>query len=168
MKLYLALARGRSARVAGPTYGFHVVGPRARKSSEASVVGINAIASVYFPPLAWELIYAGETILDKHGWADVSMWTQMPSGESHKLPDLVPSLPATCHPAHHPDLSEHWTQTLNSQLADITECLNIEGGPPDPAAPLTLTMNAYATTDEWHEIGAKLGIDPKMHSRGLD
>ena len=122
------------------------------------MIGINAIASVYFPPLAWELIHAGESILDKHGWVDVSKWTQLPPGEIHKLTDLVPSLPATCHPYHHPDLNDHWTEVLNSGLVDITECVNIEGGPPDPASPLTLTTRAHATIDEFREVGRRLGL----------
>lgn len=158
IKLYLALARGRSARVAGAIFGFHVIGPHARRSTEEPLIGINAIASVYFPPLAWELIHAGESILDKHGWVDVSKWTQLPPGEIHKLTDLVPSLPATCHPYHHPDLNDHWTEVLNSDLVDITECVNIEGGPPDPASPLTLTTRAHATIDEFREVGRRLGL----------
>jgi hypothetical protein len=161
MKLYLALAKGVSARVAGPIFGFHLMGWLKRQAADGRNIGINAIASVYFPPLAWELVHAGETILDDHGWVDVSSWTQLRPGETHTLTDLVPSLPVTHHPYHHPDLSDHWTEVLNSTRAPITECFNIEGGEPDPDSPLTLTARAHATVDEIHEIGRRLGVNPE-------
>jgi hypothetical protein len=126
MRLYLAPARGRSALVAGSMFGFHVAGPNVRRRTDGSQIGINAIASVYFPPLAWELNHTGDTILTEHGWTDVSSWTQLPPDETNKLTELVPSLPATYHPWHHPDLNDHWTELLNTQLVDVTNASTLK------------------------------------------
>lgn len=81
LRLFLALTRGRTARVAGPIAGFPVAGPM-RRDSAGLPVGINAVASVYFPPLAWELIYPGETTLTDEGRADVTSWTMFAPGDT--------------------------------------------------------------------------------------
>jgi hypothetical protein len=66
MRLHLALSRGVTARIAGPIAGFHVLGPNIRHDSSGLLAGINAVASVYFPPAAWELVHAGDRgTLDK-------------------------------------------------------------------------------------------------------
>jgi hypothetical protein len=53
-----------------------------RRDSAGLPVGINAVASVYFPPLAWELIYPGETTLTDEGRADVTSWTMFAPGDT--------------------------------------------------------------------------------------
>lgn len=128
LRLYLALARGMTARVAGAIAGFHVLGPHLRRGSSGAPLGINAAASVYFPPLAWELIHVDETVLTEGRWEDVSSWTTITPGQTHLLSDLVPALPWVCHPWHHPTRSEYWVEMFDSELTPIVECANIEGG----------------------------------------
>jgi hypothetical protein len=42
MKLYTALARGLSARVAGSIFGWHVAGPNQRRDADGNQIGIMA------------------------------------------------------------------------------------------------------------------------------
>jgi hypothetical protein len=159
LRLYLALARGMTARVAGPIAGFHVLGPHQRRGSTGAPLGITAAASVYFPPLAWELIHVGETVLTVDRWADVSSWTTIGPGETHLLSGLVPALPAVCHPWHHPTRSEYWVELFSTELTPIVECVNVEGGPPDPRGPLTLDKRAHVSVDDFRAIARRRGID---------
>jgi hypothetical protein len=110
--------------------------------------------------LAWELIHAGETILTHDGWADVTSWTTIKPGDTRLLSDLVPVLPPVCHPWHHPTLSEHWVELLSTEICPIVECANVDGGPPDPRAPLTLGKRAHVSMDQFNEILRKRGIAP--------
>ncbi|MFY2861153.1 hypothetical protein ACOJVU_15675 [Mycobacterium sp. THU-M104] len=158
IRLYLALARGVSARVAGPMFGQHVRGPHLRRSASGAPLGISAVASVYFPPLAWELVHALETALTQDRWVDVSSWTAFKPGEAHVLHDLVPALPVVCHPRHHPDRDEAWVELLSTEICPIVECANIEGGPPDPLAP-TLNERRQVSMDEFGEILRRIPVD---------
>ena len=92
-------------------------------------MGINAVASVYFPPLAWELIYPGETTLTDERRADVTGWTTFKPGDVQVLDALVPALPTVCHPWHDPARNEHWVELFSSEITPIIECPNVEGGP---------------------------------------
>jgi hypothetical protein len=161
MKLYLALARGRSARVAGSIFGWHLLGPNQRRGADGNQIGIMAIASVYFPPLAWELVYtARETILDELGWVDVSGWTRFRPEETHRLRQMVPKLAPTCHPWHDPCRNDSWTELFNSDMVHIIECGNIEGGEPDPALPLTFSTRAYMPTGQMLDLARQRGVVP--------
>ncbi|WP_165756757.1 hypothetical protein, partial [Mycolicibacterium doricum] len=146
--IYLALARGKTARVAGPIAGFHVTGPYVRRNLAGVPRGINAIASVYFPPLAWELVHKSNTTLVDDAWVDVSCWTELHPGEIHPFTDLVSGLPAVCHSWHHPSRNEGWAELMDSNLVAIVECFNVEGGPADFATPPTVSKRAHITTDE--------------------
>jgi hypothetical protein len=166
LRLFLALTRGLTARVAGPIYGLPVAGPM-RRDASGKVVGINSVASAYFPPLAWELILGpGETMLTDDRWADVSSWTEIEPGDMQVVSELVPALPAACHPWHHPTRNEHWAELLSTEICPIVECLNVNGGPPDPRAPSTLNKRAHATVDEFNEVGRKLGLAPPTGTEG--
>lgn len=116
LRLFLALARGVTARVAGPIAGFPVAGTNLRRDSLGKPVGINAVASVCFPPLAWELIYPGETALTDERWADVTSWTTIKPGSTRVLSELVPALPTVCHPWHDPKRSQHWVELFSSEI----------------------------------------------------
>ncbi|GAC68872.1 hypothetical protein [Gordonia soli] len=158
VRLRMAFARGRSARVAGTMSGFHLVGPLSRHESDGSPIGIHSLSAVYFPPLAWELVRAGPTLLDEYRWADVSDWTRYDVTDERRLPDLVPALPVTAHPWHHPDLNRHWSEMTSSELSQIIECLNIEGGPERTAgAPITLEQRSYLSMEEFEEIARRRG-----------
>lgn len=158
LRLHLAMARGLTARVAGAIIGFHLYGPHMRRGTSGRPLAINAAASVYFPPLAWELILPGESILPHGGWPDVSSWTTIKPGEIHLLADLVPALPAVCHPWHHPTRSEHWVELFSSELTAIVECANVEGGPPDPRVPLTLDKRAQLSVEEVKDRARRQGV----------
>jgi hypothetical protein len=160
LRLFLALARGRTARVAGPIAGFPVAGP-IRHDSSGAPVGINAVASVYFPPLAWELIYPGETTLTDERRADVTGWTTFKPGDVQVLDALVPALPMVCHPWHDPARNEHWVELFSSEITPIIECPNVEGGPADLRAPSTLKKRAYISTDDFNELMRKRGMTPR-------
>ena len=148
IRLYLALARGLTARVAGPILGYHAAGPNHRKDSLGVPVGRGAVASVYFPPLAWELVLGTiESTLPDEGWADVSSWTEIRAGDTHSFSDLVAALPAVCHPKHHPTRHQHWLDLVDTEAAPIVQCANVKGGPPDPLVPV-LAAGKYASTDE--------------------
>jgi hypothetical protein len=157
LRLYLGFARGLTARVSGAISGFHIAGPHLRRGSGGQPLGINAVASVYFPPLAWQLVHAGESILDREKWADVSGWTAIDPGETYMLSDLVPVLPVVCHPRHHPGRDEGWIEFLNDKIAPIIECANVDGGPPDPLAP-TLDPRKHVSMTEMNEILIKNGL----------
>jgi len=133
IRLYVALARGVTARAAGAMSGFHVRGPHLRRGASGAPMGISSVASVYFPPLAWELVYARETTLTDERWADVSSWTAIRPGDIRDLRELVPALPAVCHPRHHPLRDEGWVELLSTDLCPIVECANVEGGPLTPS-----------------------------------
>jgi hypothetical protein len=161
LRLFLALTRGVTARVAGPISGFPVAGPM-RRDASGTPVGINAVASVYFPPLAWELINPGETMLTDDRWADVTSWTTIKPGDIRVLSELVPALPAVCHPWHHPNGDAlHWVELLSTEICPIVECANVNGGPPDPRAPLTLDKRAHVSIDQFNEILRKRGLSPR-------
>jgi hypothetical protein len=159
LRLYLALARGMTARVAGPIAGFPVAG-LLRRDSSGNPVGINAVASVYFPPLAWELIYPGETTLSDQRWANVTNWTTIEPGDTRVLSELVPALPAVSHPWHDPTRNQHWVELFSSEVTPIIECANVEGGPPDLRAPSTLEKRAYVSTEMFNELLRKRGMTP--------
>jgi hypothetical protein len=165
MRLYVALARGMTARVAGAMAGFHVHGPHLRRNKSGAPMGINAVASVYFPPLAWELVYARETELTHDRWADVSSWTAIKPGETHLVQNLVSALPAVCHPRHHPDRDLGWVELMSTEICPIVECANVEGGPPDPHAP-TLNERRQLTMDEFGDILRRNGLPPLTRDDG--
>ncbi|STZ24064.1 Uncharacterised protein [Mycolicibacterium aichiense] len=160
VRLFLALARGVTARVAGPIAGFPIVGPQLRRDASGAPVGINAVASVYFPPFAWELIYPGETSLTDERWADVSKWTTIRPGDTRVLSELVPALPAVYHPWHDPSRNQNWLELFSSEITRIVECANVEGGPPDPHAPSTVDKRAHISTEMFDEFLRKRGMAP--------
>jgi hypothetical protein len=129
-------------------------------------MGITAVASVYFPPFAWELVHAGETTLTRDRWADVSSWTTIEPGQSRVLHNLAPVLPVVCHPRHDPERDEGWVELLSDKIAPIIECSNIEGGPPDPLAP-TLNARKHVTIDEFDELLRTNGMTPPKRNRDV-
>ncbi|WP_213578439.1 hypothetical protein [Rhodococcus sp. USK13] len=153
LRLRLALARGKTARVAGPFSGLFVMGPKSRRRTTTDeALGVNSVASVYFPPLAWELVYEGPTMLDADGWADVSSWLSIRAGEEVGLPTLVGGLPYAAHPAHTPDDADNWFEMTSDQIAPIAECANITGEAPDPVIAKLLGRRVPMSLDELEEL----------------
>ena len=148
IRLYLALSRGRTARVAGPVAGFYGLGPKHRTTPSGMAKGINAIASVYFPPVAWELVQHDESsMLLDDGWADVTDWTMTEPGSLHDLPALVGALPAVCHPSHHPRDHNYWFEVFAPELTEIVECANVDGGPVDASVPLLKGQRSHLDSE---------------------
>ncbi len=165
LSLRLALARGVSARVSGAFAGFHVIGPRRRFTATGRPIGISSLGSTYFPPLAWELVHSGPTLLDEYKWADASNWIQYDIGEVVPLRALVTALPPTAHPWHHPALSEHWSEVAATKYAPIVECANVEGGHGiGIGSPLTVRVRAHLTMDEIAGLRHRSGLPPMPSS----
>jgi hypothetical protein len=165
LRLFLALTRGATARVAGPISGFAAVGTL-RRDASGTPVGINAAASVYFPPMAWELIHPGETKLTDDRWLDVSSWTTIKPGDIRVVSELVPALPAICQPWHDPRGDGDWVELLSTEICPIIECSNVDGGPPDPRAPSTLGKRAHVSIEEFNAMARKHGLTPPPASGG--
>lgn len=108
-RLFLALARGMSARVNGVVGGIYTMGPKRRYADDRTPIGILSTASVYFPPLAWELANSEKSFLPDDGWADVSEWAKLSPGEQHDVSEYFTRLPVVAHPQHSPDSHEDWT-----------------------------------------------------------
>lgn len=157
LKLYLALARGMSARVNGTVAGFYLLGPKRRYGSDGLPHGINAVASVYFPPLAWELVHDGTSVLGDDGWADVSNWSTVPPAEPHQLSEYFTDLPVVAHPQHTPGDHENWIDLFAEELAPISECMNILNETPDPLTRKAFEEKATISVEEVRELGRRRG-----------
>ncbi|MFT4396291.1 hypothetical protein ACLTEW_15305 [Gordonia lacunae] len=94
-------------------------------------MGINAIGSSYFPPLAWELVHEEHCVLPGQGWVDVSNWTEVDPAEKHRVYEYFRELPTVAHPRHTPSDHEDWMELYADDLAPIVESANVEGGPAD-------------------------------------
>lgn len=165
LSLRLALARGVSARVSGAFWGVHLMGPLCRYTPKGQQIGIPSVGSVFFPPLAWELVHSGPTLLDEYKWADASAWIEQAPGVVVPLQQLVRVLPLTAHPWHHPVLNEHWSELAATEYAPIVECANIEGGRGiGIGSPQTVRARAHLTMDEFDGLRSRHGLPPMPSS----
>lgn len=120
LTLFLALARGRRARVAGPISGFEVMTPHA--PGDGRRPGFDGVVEVFFPPLAWRLVHATDhNVLAEQGWSDVSHWLSIPAHSVLPLHRELRSLPAVWYPRHGPDQGEGWVELLASTITVISE-----------------------------------------------
>ncbi|WP_336819967.1 hypothetical protein [Gordonia sp. MMO-8] len=132
-----------------------------RYTPSGAPIGISSVGSIYFPPLAWELVHSGPTLLDEYRWADVSNWMQYDVGQVVSLQSLVTALPHTAHPWCHPVLNEHWSELAATEYAPIIECANIEGGPGiGIGSPQTVRARAHLTMDEIDGLRRRHGLPP--------
>ncbi|MFF0546846.1 hypothetical protein ACFYTF_28820 [Nocardia thailandica] len=121
LHLLIAISRGTSARIAGATHGFFAVGPlSARALKRPEPVGLDLLAEVYFPPLAWVITDDPELLL-LAGWQDVTSWLAYSPGDEHLLSALVPELPQVSHPRHTPLLHDWYVEMFADEDAGITE-----------------------------------------------
>ena len=122
-ELRLALCRGKRTRVCGAIGGVDLIGP----PWQGDRLSLMSDASVYFPPLAWELVderarsrQAGfSSLLDAYKWVDVSHWTTYGIGEMMPLHSFFDRLPAVAHPKDTPNLSENWIELLSAKISEI-------------------------------------------------
>lgn len=131
LRLYVALSRGRTARTSGSFTGFYLMGPKARHAPDGLPIGINAVGSCYFPPLAWELVHEDHCMLPGQGWVDVSSWPQIDPGEEHQVHEYFRDLPIVAHPRHTPADYQNWGELYADGLAAICESMDVEGGVAD-------------------------------------
>ena len=159
LRLWLAQGRGMTARVAGPLGGFYVGGPKSlRRTGDGLPLGINSVASVFFPPLAWQLLHDGPTMLDPDGWADVSDWVSIPVGVAVNLRTLLGKLPYAAHPSHTPDDVDHWIEMSSDKITPIVECASITGEEPDRLTARLLGERVSISSDELDELRRRRGI----------
>lgn len=156
LRLYLALARGRSARVNGLTSGMdlRVGSPR---DEDGTPLVTNSASSVYFPPLAWEALLgdSGEPV--RNGWADVSNWSELQTDEVFRISELLPSLPSVTHPQHSRETRDHWTEAVTNDFSNYAECMDIERIRPDPALQPSFLGKVSIGTAEIDEARHALG-----------
>jgi hypothetical protein len=121
LALRMALVRGRSARVSGAIYGNVISTLNARP-----LFGYNTYAQIYFPPLAWQLVWRdGMSLLDREGWADVTDWGLVSPSEDRTLSEICPPLPVTAFPGHHPSYSNRWMELSSKEICDVAEAHEI-------------------------------------------
>lgn len=91
--LMMAYSRGQTGRLEG--FSTTITNPRH--------VPLISYASVYFAPLAWQLV-ASDNVrsMKRLGWAEVSNWVKIPVDETHDVSELVRNMTATTHPLHDP------------------------------------------------------------------
>lgn len=132
LHLYLALGRGRSARVNGHTAGMDFA-PNASRSENGTSLITMSVSSVYFPPLAWELVIGDRSFPRVDGWIDIGSWSLLDSSTECEISDLIPPLPAVAHPQHTADRREHWAEMMSNEISIYAECMDIENVKPDAA-----------------------------------
>lgn len=121
LRLRLALNRSDRARICGAIGGLILAGPYATPKINNRAPGVVYDAAVYFPPLAWALTRAIESILDRQGYADVSAWLAIDPEETRHLPDLVADLPYVAYPFHDPQIGPWWSEMFSEEIAEIVE-----------------------------------------------
>ncbi|MEU4651680.1 hypothetical protein [Nocardia fluminea] len=141
MKLYVAMTRGRTAWVSGHLCGFYNAGPRApQRTKEGQPRLLNAVASVFFPPLAWQLVEDGAEMLDEQRWADISQFLSIPPGNTHNLHEFARELPLVRHPSHEVNGDDEW-MILVEDTPTIIECLDVTAKDSDDALTRRRTMD---------------------------
>lgn len=116
--LRVALAGGRTGRLTGAVHTAQVLGP----TPTGRRLHLLSDASVYFPPLAWQLVGGGSTLLDEQGWGDATSWLNTPISDTADLYTLCRSLPVVCDPNHDPELANNIMQLFADDLTPIVEC----------------------------------------------
>jgi len=116
--LRVALAGGQTGRLTGAVHMTQVLGP----TPTGGQLRLLSDASVYFPPLAWQLAGAGSTLLDEQGWGDATSWLSTPISDTANLYTLCRSLPVVHDPSHDPDIADKIVQLFAHELSPIVEC----------------------------------------------
>lgn len=118
LTLRVALAGGRTGRLTGAVHTYQVLDWKGGAGHPA----LLSDASVYFPPLAWQLADPASTLLDRQGWADASAWLSVKLDESPDLPSLVSSLPVVVDPTHDPALADALVHLMADELTPVVVC----------------------------------------------
>ena len=148
LRLFIALARGRTGRTSGSFAGLYLVGPKAQYAANGYPIGINSVGSCYFPPLAWELVHENHCVLPSQGWVDVSEWTEVDPTEEHMVHEYFSDLPSVAHPRHTPSDHDNWAELYAPEFAPLVESPNVEGGMADSLTRRMLANKALVRSDE--------------------
>ncbi len=155
MRLYMALARGRTAWVSGTAASHYHSGPRAYRGENGRPQILMSFSTVFFPPLAWRLIDENTTMLDDEGWADVSAWPSIAPDAVHNLRDFVRKLPKVRHPRHEPNGDNEWLDQIQDEVSTIMECLDVLDSRSDQAGTRRRTMQRVVVPMEEIEALAR-------------
>ncbi|MFE4456821.1 hypothetical protein ACFROC_05615 [Nocardia tengchongensis] len=160
-RLCLALTRGKTAWVAGTSAGTYIHGPRVRRTAQGGPQIMMSMASVYFPPLAWQLVTEGSELLTDNGWADVSDWLTFPPTAIHDLHQLVPRLPMVKHPRHEPNGDHDWVDFIQTDVSAVAECFDVTNKDSDDAqARNRLIQRRMIPMDDVEEVARRRGVMP--------
>lgn len=118
LRLRVALAQGTSGRLTGAIHTRQVIGP----TSTGGQLSLLSSAAVYFPPLAWQLASPDSILLDEQGWADASLWLEVPLAGRCDVRDLFRDLPLVREPSQDPEISDRLFHLLADELTPIVEC----------------------------------------------
>ncbi|MCW6005854.1 hypothetical protein K1W54_14885 [Micromonospora sp. CPCC 205371] len=98
LRLRLAIARGNRARISGGDGGCIF-----RPFDSGSPLLLTSFGSIYFPPLAWQLVPDEAPLIDHQSWGDVSSWLKIDPAEEHLFSTVCQlRLPLVMHPSHDP------------------------------------------------------------------
>jgi hypothetical protein len=124
LRLHLALARGVTGLLTGPTVGFF------GRRIQGRDYGISNHAQVYLPPLAWQLTRRKSSrppflsLLDLERWRDVTAWLTEPVTARKSLNELCAELPMVIHPRHDPRYAENWNEMYSNRTV-MMESLSV-------------------------------------------
>lgn len=119
LSLGLAMTVGPTARVTGSIGGFYMFRPKVGDRN----VGLMSLAQIYFPPMAWQLIDADESVLFKQErWVDVTQWLSRKPDGSKRLDHLVTHLPIV--QPHRVNNDDDWVELLGDEACFIVESDN--------------------------------------------
>lgn len=121
LELRVALASGTTARLTGAVHTIQVLGPTASGGKSF----VYSDGSFYFPPLAWQLVGEGSTLIDEQGWADASNWLGVPLADTADVSSLCPSLPTVTDPSHDPRIADALVHLFSDELTPIVECVGL-------------------------------------------
>lgn len=120
VQLRVALARGTVGRLTGAMHSMKVL-----NTQSGVIEKMLSDASVYFPPLAWQLVSRESSYLDAQGWGDASSWLSAPIGERRSVSDLCHSLPLVQQPSQDPNEWDSFVHLYADTLTPIVECTGL-------------------------------------------
>jgi hypothetical protein len=121
LRLRLAVARGNRARISGGDGGL-IIGQLAK----GKPVGFVSFGSIYFPPLAWQLVPDEAPLIDRQGWAHVSSWLTLAPDDERLYSTVSPKrLPLVMHPSHDPAYPKLWIELRMPESSESVECTNL-------------------------------------------
>jgi len=159
-KLCLAMTRGKTAWVSGTSAGGYISGPRStERTPDGGPRVLMTFASVFFPPLAWQLVGHGEQMLLEEGWADIGEWCTIAPNETRDLREFTTALPLVRHPRHEVNGDHHWGEMLQHDVSLVAECFDVTDSRSDEArARRRLINRRMLPAEDLEAAAARRGI----------